>query len=109
MMPLVHIANFANSLHRSFIANVAAKRIARVGGIRDHTTTAHDFSRAFDQPGFGMCWVESEKLAQSAIPTAALFKSIATIRALSHLATAAAFPVPYGFHPARDNPRRAMP
>ncbi len=50
MVALVHVADASDALHRRLVADVAAERVARVRGVRDHAARADDVHRLADEP-----------------------------------------------------------
>jgi hypothetical protein len=45
VMPLIHLPYRPNASHDVFIAQLASKRITRIGGVGDHPSGAYDNRR----------------------------------------------------------------
>ena len=65
MMPLVNVAYAPHALHRRLVADVAAQRVAGVGGVHDHAAITHDLSRAAYQSRLRVERVNGEELGHT--------------------------------------------
>ncbi len=64
---VVDAAQVADALDRCRIADVAAERVARVGGIGDHAAGPHDARGARDQPVLGVERVNGKELGHGQV------------------------------------------
>ena len=71
-MTLIYTAHAPYPLHRAFVANVATKRVTRIGGVGDQAAFANDVDGALDEARFRMGGVQREKLAQSCLKAGSL-------------------------------------
>src|SRR5262245_58511522 len=63
-MMTVRLPNPPDAFERVFVADVATQRIARVRGVCDDPTLAHDIRGTADQPGLRVDRMDLEVLAQ---------------------------------------------
>ena len=62
MVP-VRLPDARDALHGGLVADLAAERVAGVGGIDDHAATAKDFNAALDQSWLRIDRMDGEVLA----------------------------------------------
>ena len=61
----VDLADAQDVLHRFFVAEMAAERVAGIGGVNDDAAFADDFDGLFDQALLGVFGVDGEKLCHA--------------------------------------------